>query len=197
MRILSVLSLLLGALLSLSTARAEEDPCRAAPAHLKQGGLDFYSRNGLWVRSAEGTLQLSSEEAFCRIDRQKDGRIRVTTSPTADDCSSELVATDYSTAELLGRLANNLGMGRLRQKDYAGAVTAFRKATASDPKSDKAMTNLACALNRSGDKQSAVATLVALAKRNLPLVLHKVATDPDLAGLADEPRLRRCAHRGP
>ncbi len=96
----------------------------------------------------------------------------------ADEAQVQKAPSDANGWEKLG--TDYLQAGR-----YQDAVDALQKALANGFPARTGKYNLACAYARLGDKQKALDLLESLAAGGFPA---PIASDPDLAGLASEPR---------
>jgi hypothetical protein len=92
---------------------------------------------------------------------------------------------------LRARIANVKALHLHEQQKWEDAAAGFAQALALDPTFELASLNLASAQARGGNRDAAIATLLALAARNPTLVAWRSRVDPDLAELAAAPELAR------
>jgi hypothetical protein len=105
-----------------------------------------------------------------------------------DDCDMPR-ATTITIAALQARLENAAALALHQRKRHADAALGFARAIALDPAFDLAYVNLASALAQAGKRPDAAHALVALGQRNPVWTAWRLADDPELAGVADEPAL--------
>lgn len=154
--------------------------------------------------AAAGALARSPEakEALKRQERFELYHERLAASASPEELTSLLSqlqslakagGPDARPASLLVRLAalslGQLGTTLLLQKDYSRAASALDLASSLQPEDGLLAYNAACAKARVGDKRGALDLLERAVKGgfNRPAFM---ASDPDLASLASEPRFQ-------
>jgi hypothetical protein len=112
---------------------------------------------------------------------------------------ARLATAGADAASGIAVAANERGMKRYRAKEYREAAEEFRAAIAADPSHVKAHYNLACVASLLGDKAAAIEQLEWLRRSSDPRAaasLAKAASDPDLAPIAGDPRVRELIGSG-
>ncbi|HEV8322348.1 MAG TPA: hypothetical protein VG389_12085 [Myxococcota bacterium] len=107
------------------------------------------------------------------------------TVDTARELARVFVANRFSEVEVAAAV-NAAGYRRHKAGDAAGALPWFELAAATDPRSEQALYNAACAASRAGHLDAAgahLAALKALGTDRAAKYLEKSRTDPDLAAL--------------
>ena len=102
---------------------------------------------------------------------------------------NEVHTTQLALEPLAARMLNGEALEAHRAGRFDAAAQGFAAASALDASFELARTNRACALNRLGRRQDALAALAPLLRDNPVLAYSKVASDPELQTLQDAPEL--------